>query len=84
MCVYIQTLKTKTMKNLNEEAGFRGAIENGIDFTREQYEEKREKSNVELVDFDDFIKNISESCYVNDGSIDDAVFIANDAFTNLK
>lgn len=71
------------MKNLNEEAGFRAAIENGIDFTREQYEEKREESKYELVDFDDFIKNVAQSCYDNEGSIEDGVFIANDAFSQL-
>jgi hypothetical protein len=71
------------MKNLNEEAAFRAAIERGIDFTREQYEEKRANSNVELVDFDDFIRNVAESCYDNEGSIEDGVFIANDAFDKL-
>jgi hypothetical protein len=69
--------------NLNEEAGFRSSIENGISFTREQYEEKREESNKELVDFDDFIKNVAASCYENDGSTEDAIFIANDAFDKL-
>ena len=71
------------MKNINEEAGFRNSIEIGINFTREQYEEKREESKDELVDFDDFIKNVAESCYENDGTIEDAVFIANDAFSQL-
>lgn len=71
------------MKNLNEEAGFRASIERGIDFTREQYEEKREQSSEELVDFDDFIKNVAESCNDQSGSIDDAIFIANDAFLKL-
>ena len=71
------------MKNLNEEAGFRSAIENSIDFTREQYEEKRSESKDGYVDFDAFIKNVAQSCYDNNGSIEDAVFIANDSFSQL-
>lgn len=71
------------MKNLNEEAGFRVSIEKGIEFSREQYEEKRNESENELVDFDDFIKNVAESCFDNEGSIEDAIFIANDAFSKM-
>jgi len=74
------------MKNLNEEAGFRSAIERGIDFTREDYEAKRELSNNELIDFDDFVKNVAESCdygMCDSGTIEDAIFIANDAYSKL-
>lgn len=72
------------MKDLNLEAGFRVAIERGIDFTREEYEEKREKSKKELVDFDDFIRNVAESCYQNNWTLEDAISIANDAFKELS
>jgi hypothetical protein len=55
-------------------------IESEIDFTREQYEEKRELSKKELVDFDDFLENIVEITEGNKGTLEDAIFIANDAF----
>jgi hypothetical protein len=71
------------MKNINEESGFKASIERGINFSREDYESKREKSNAEMVDFDDFIKNVAESIEENEGTIEDAVLIANDAFLKL-
>lgn len=71
------------MKTVNEKAGFKASIENGIDFTREEYEEKREKTRIELLDFDDFIDNVFETIEENNGDIDDAIFTANDAFYKL-
>ena len=50
-----------------------------IDFTREDYEKKEG----DLVSFDQFIENIVQSCRENNGTIEDAVFIANDAYSKL-
>ena len=59
------------------------SIESSLDFTREQYEEKRSESTSELVDFDDFLENVVATTRDNFGTYEDAVFIANDAFENL-
>lgn len=59
------------------------AIECEIDFTREQYENKRNYSKSELVDFDDFLENVVSEIKECDGTFEDAIFIANDAFSKL-
>ncbi|MDY0143201.1 MAG: hypothetical protein WCT06_09150 [Armatimonadota bacterium] len=69
--------------DLNEEAGFRAEIEQGINFSREDYSLKVENSSTEMVDYDQFIKNVAQACYDNDGTVEDAIFIANDAYSNL-
>jgi hypothetical protein len=56
-------------------------IVRGISFTREQYEAKTRGCG--MVSFDAFINNIAVSCHENDGTIEDAVFIANDAYYKL-
>jgi len=47
------------------------------------YEEKRESSNSEMVSFDDFLCRISDDTFENEGNLNDAIFIANDAFDKL-
>lgn len=53
-------------------------IKKAIDFTEEEYNTK----NVS-VSFDDFLNKIIEDCEENGGSLEDAIFIANDAFLDL-
>ena len=62
---------------------FRAEIEQGINFSREDYSLKVENSSTEMVDYDQFIKNVAQACYDNDGTVEDAIFIANDAYSNL-
>lgn len=69
--------------DLNAEAGFRAEIEQGINFSREDYSLKVENSSTVMVDYDQFIKNVAQICYDNDASVDDGIFIANDCYSNL-
>lgn len=54
---------------------------NGIDFTKEEYNEKVSGENIEA--FDKFIDNILFSTEENGVTLEDAIFIANDAFKRL-
>ena len=56
-------------------------IINGIDFTKEQYNEKCNETD--NASFKVFIKEIKKACKQNNGNIEDAIFIANDAFINI-
>lgn len=61
-------------------------LEKEIDFTREDYEDKREASEIELVDYDDFLYNCVEQTVGNSkegNHYEDAVFIANDSYSKL-
>ncbi len=51
-----------------------------IDFTKEEYEEKTDNS---CAIFDEFIDKIVEDTIENEGSVYDAVFVANDAYSKL-
>ena len=66
------------MKNLNSQS-----IERYIDFSREDYEQKREQSSNEMVDFDDFINNVRNDTEEKFGTIEDAIRMANDHFLTL-
>lgn len=54
---------------------------NGIDFTKEEYDGKVSGENIEA--FDKFIDNIIFSTEENGVTLEDAIFIANDAFKRL-
>lgn len=54
---------------------------NGIDFTKEEYDEKVSGENIEA--FDKFIDNILFSTEENGVTLEDDIFIANDAFKRL-
>ncbi len=71
-------------KDKNENTVNFSTIECEISFTREQYEEKRRLCEKELVDFDDFLENVVESVIDNEGTFEDGVFIANDAFMKIE
>lgn len=58
-------------------------IEREISFTREQYEEKRAAATSEHIDFDDFLEKVLEITLQNQGNLNDAVFVADDAFDKL-
>lgn len=58
-------------------------IEMGCNFTREEYETLRASSQKELLNFDDFLEKVKETTLENGGSLEDAVFIADDAFRAL-
>lgn len=69
------------MKTLNS-----SVIEDAISLegiTRELYCEKISNSNIELVDFDTFLLNISEAVNDVSGTIEDAIEMATDAFNKL-
>lgn len=57
-------------------------LENSLSFTREEYEEKRKSVN--LVPFDEFIKNVINTVIEENGTFEDAVFIAEDAYLKLE
>lgn len=73
-------MKPANFKDKNGKYVSAFAIECEIDFTREQYEAKRKSSNIELVDFDDFLENVVLETKDGNGTIEDAIFIADDAF----
>ena len=50
-----------------------------IDFTESDYNEKDANAT-----FDEFIEQVISDCRDNNGTIEDAVFEANDAFSQLK
>lgn len=52
-----------------------------IDFTKEEYDEKVSGEGLET--FDRFIDNILSSTEENSGDLEDAIFMANDAFKQL-
>lgn len=54
---------------------------NSIDFTEEEYNEKVSGEGFE--NFDKFIDNILSSVKENSGTLEDAIFMANDAFKQL-
>ena len=53
-----------------------------IDFTEDEYNERVEGMD-DVSTFNDFLANIISSVRDNNGSLEDAVVIANDAFLNL-
>lgn len=53
-----------------------------IDFSEEEYNE-RVAGKDDVATFDEFIDNIINIVKENNGTIEDAVFIANDAYRNL-
>jgi hypothetical protein len=70
----------------NEQKLTADQIENIISFevSREEYEDKRSESKKELVDYDDFLRNIAESANDNNGTEEDILFIAKDAFDKMS
>lgn len=61
--------------NLNPEL-----LETSLSFTREEYEEKRDDG---IVSFDEFLKNVIDTVIEEGGTFEDAIFIAEDAFSKL-
>ena len=59
----------------------REEIISGIDFTEEEYNEKI--AGQDMASFDEFIDNIVKITEENNGTVEDAVFIADDAFRKL-
>ena len=55
---------------------------NALDFTEKEYCKKAQGHNG-YSSFDEFIKGILSSCEECNGSLEDAVFIANDAYEKL-
>lgn len=53
-----------------------------LDFTNEEYEQKV-AGQKGMATFDEFINTIIESVEENNGCIEDAIYIANDAFAKL-
>lgn len=53
-----------------------------IDFSKEEYNE-RVAGKDDVATFDEFIDNIINIAKENNGTIEDAAFIANDAFAKL-
>ena len=60
----------------------REEIISGIDFTEEEYSEKIARQE-DMASFDEFIDNIVKITEENNGTVEDAVFIADDAFRKL-
>lgn len=58
-------------------------IEREIDFSREDYEAARAAQPIEHLDFDDFLEKVFDVTLGEMGSLEDAVFIANDAYQKL-
>lgn len=58
-------------------------LEGAVDFTLEDYCEKMDNSPVEIVDYDTFLDNVIDQVIENNGTFDDAIFIANDAYSKL-
>lgn len=54
---------------------------NSIEFTKEEYNEKTNGEG--FATFDEFIDNIISSVEENNGTLEDAIFIANDSYNNL-
>lgn len=52
-----------------------------LDFTEEEYCEKTREGRYNS--FDEFLENVISICKENNGTFEDAVFIANDAYLNL-
>jgi len=55
-------------------------LKNNLSFKREDYEKKRSEG---IVNFNDFLKKIIEITKENKGTLNDAIFIAEDAFEKL-
>ncbi len=60
----------------------REEIISGIDFTEEEYNEKI-AGQEGMASFDEFIDNVVKITEENNGTVEDAVFIADDAFRKL-
>lgn len=60
----------------------REEIISGIDFTEEEYSEKIAGQD-DMASFNEFIDNIVKITEENNGTVEDAVFIADDAFRKL-
>ena len=58
-------------------------IEHQLSFSFESYNKKREDSEKEIVDWESFIMNVAETVIENNGTIEDGIEIAEDAFRNL-
>ncbi len=56
-------------------------LENSLSFTREDYEKKMTEG---MVSFDDFLKNVINTVIEENGTFEDAVFIAEDAYLKLE
>ena len=54
-------------------------LEDSLNFTRNDYNQL-----LNVVTFDEFLQDIADSVKDNDGTIEDAIFIANDAFEKLQ
>lgn len=65
----IENLKNKIMKM---------QLIDSIDFSKEEYNQKTE--NGDYASFDEFIESILKTVEENNGTLEDAVYIANDAF----
>jgi hypothetical protein len=59
-------------------------IEILIDFSREDYENFREKSDEEMVDFDEFLINIVEKIEAYNGTLQDAIDLAHIRINDFK
>lgn len=55
-------------------------LENSLSFTREDYEKKMTEG---MVSFDDFLKNVINTVIEENGTFEDAVFIAEDSYLKL-
>lgn len=54
-----------------------------INFTEDEYNKSAEGSNANA-SFNEFIKSIMDACKECNGTLEDAVFIAEDAFEKIK
>lgn len=55
---------------------------NNIDFTQEEYEEIAQGEGISS--FDKFIENVVSIVKEHNGTLEDAIFIANDAFSKFE
>ena len=54
-------------------------LERCLDFSRKDYENLQN-----VVSFEEFLENIIQTVEENNGSLEDAIFIANDAYNKLQ
>lgn len=69
-------MKTNEVNNMMDE------LIDSIDFSEEEYNERVEGLD-DIATFNEFLENIIKIVRDNHGTIEDAVYIANDAFMNL-
>jgi predicted FMN-binding regulatory protein PaiB len=69
------------MKNFNNISQIEAII--GFEVSREAYEAKRELSNNEHIDYDDFLKNLLEIANENNANEEDVELMATESFNNL-